>query len=242
MEEYINIYEGKGVLHLKGSASDSILYIKKQPVLMTFLGSVGTTWRYFAGKDITFDWLQANYLYDTLVKTGNIDTHTPLSVQFAHITQLLTNGNYKLKLTVLPAEANIWHFSDTEDDGYGGLFDVIATQSHFDQKTIDKYALQIQKGAKPIVILYTTQKSPHIFVIDGHHKLLAYQKVKAMPFVLVMVKLDAKEITEDEGIATLEAFGVSNKNYFAQYTTEKQNGTEAIFYLKSLEKYPDLIF
>jgi hypothetical protein len=240
MEEYINIYEGKGVLQIKGSASDSILYIKKQPVIMTFLGSVGTTWRYFAGKDITFDWLQANYLYDNLVKTGNIDAHTPLSVQFVHITQLLTNGEYKLKLTALPAGVDIQYFNHPQDDGYG--VDMIATQTHFDQKTIDKYALEIQKGVKPIVILYKVQNTPHVFLIDGHHKLWAYQKVKAMPLALVMVKLDAKEITEEEGIATLEALGVTNKKYFDQYTSEKQKGTEAKFYFKSLEKHPDLIF
>ena len=241
LEEEIYISKGKGVIHLKGGPSDTFLYVKKNPRIACFHAEIGTVWRYQVGNEIHENIIGENYQYEKLVKTGNINQDETLSSQFSHILELLTNGLYKLKLCeysgdtrLLPAieKGNL----NSEYDVYGGMAEVAASQTFLDETIVSEYKEQIQKGERPIAVLIKIENSWVIYVIDGHHKFAAYNQLNVNPKVLLISKLDAKDIQLEEGISTLKKLGLKNEKWMKEYQNEKVNKLQEVSFISDYSK------
>jgi hypothetical protein len=246
MKEIISIYNGRGIIHLKGGPSETILYVKKKPRIACFYAEIGTVWRYQIGEEIDENLLGENYQYEKIVKSGDIDDEESLSKQFSHITQLLTNGSYELHLCEFSWEIDILPAISKTDkspyyDVYGGTAEVTATQKYLNEDVIGEYKERINNGLRPIIILIKIKDSWAIYVIDGHHKFQAYKESKVNPRALIISKLDNKEVDRKEGIKIMKELGMEQEDWIKTYEEEKETKAHKRnfydHYSKGLETY-----
>lgn len=226
MKELVDIYTGTGIIHLTGSPSETILYIKKEPRLACFFAEVGTVWRYHMGQEINEDLLRDNYEYERLVKDGQVDPQKPLSEQFKHLTNLLTNGSYSLQLCKFPWQLRVLPGTDRDNtksfyDTYGGTADLIETQSYLNRQVVDTYKTAIACGVRPIVVLIKLEASWVIYILDGHHKLQAYQELKKDPEALIISKLDPKRLTVEQALGIMQKIGLTEVKFIETYQEER---------------------
>lgn len=227
MKEEINIYNGKGILHLKGNLSETFLFIKKNPQMVCFHAEIGTVWRYHIGCEIEGNILDENYKYESLVRTGEVNFDLELSKQFNHITELLTNGQYELHLCEFPWEFGCLPAISKSSlsscyDVYGGGVEVVATQSYLDHKIVEQYKTEIQNGSRPIMVLFRHLDSWTIYLIDGHHKFKAYKELKVNPRALMITKLDHKEIKESEALEIMRQLGLEKDEWIDIFKQERK--------------------
>lgn len=241
MKEEVYVHSGRGVLNIKGSPTESILYIKSKPRIMSFFAEVNTTLRYQIGKEITEELIQSNYKYEDIVNEGNIDLNKSLEEQFQYITQLLTNGTYYLSYYTERHETHLQPAISKDStyisyDTYGGLYDVVATQFHLNSKKVKEYKSIISKGKRPIILLLMLENSANKYIIDGHHKFKAYKDLKINPKVLAISKLNTKNIKYEEGIKIMSSLGLRDKNIKERYKEEKEDGFYDNNFYKLLSK------
>ena len=228
MTESINIYNGNGKIKIKGNATEAHLFINQKPQIGTFLTEIGTTWRYLIGTEITCGLLQENYEYEDLVCNGKVDANLSLHEQFNFILKLLSNGNYQLDFCKFPFNVNFLPANSLKNsrpyyDTYGGLVDIIETQTFIDRNIIEKYKSKIINGQEPIPILLTIQNSTSVFILDGHHKINAYRELKKNPKALIISKIGNKDFDLNEGVTIMKSMGLDDKKITMAYQREKEN-------------------
>jgi hypothetical protein len=207
LSETCHLSQSKGILHLKGNSNQSVLYVKKQARAITFYVYGNTIWQYYAGREIHEELLPNFYQYEEIVNQGKIDLQQPLAMQFEPVLALLTNGYYELQYKEWHTIKIFSTFSrkattcDTDFYPFGN--EILATQTHLDKFTVENYKTQIRSGKRPITVLLHHKEADHYFIIDGHHKLHAYKELEIKPFILLISKLDCKDISKQESIDIL---------------------------------------
>ncbi len=63
-----------------------------------------------------------------------------------------------------------------------------------------------------------------MFVLDGHHKLIAYRKEKVTPVALRIIKTQQQEIEVQAGIKLMRDMIGQNQQYEQAFLQEKQKG------------------
>lgn len=63
------------------------------------------------------------------------------------------------------------------DYGYGQTILFSRSLGTIDEARVDHYTEMIKNGGRPKIVLFTKSDNDNYFVIDGHHKLLAYQNL-----------------------------------------------------------------
>jgi len=182
MKEIVNIEKGKGTLEIKGGKYDSALFLNGDLIQFTFLREIGSTWRYQIAKGIKESELISEQKFSNFVKYGFL-TSEALSSQFEFILSCLTVGEYEIELTEIDSDTGVVEIHENVDgyynsDTYGGMTEIIETQSEFNENVVDEYIELIKKGNEPILILLKVKGSENTFIIDGHHKFTAYGRLK----------------------------------------------------------------
>ena len=112
-----------------------------------------------------------------------VDAAVSLASHFGEVVSLLASGDYLLTLEDVPADSCVVEFSGharlpIETTGfYPGGGAMVATQprSAASADQIDHYIELIGAGARPTVVVLAAEDAWSEFIIDGHHKLAAYQ-------------------------------------------------------------------
>ena len=216
-KEIIDIENSKGCLEIKGDKFDSALFINNELIQFTFLREIGSTWRYQIAKSITKTDLISESSFSNFVKYGYLSPE-PLSTQFKYILSCLIKGKYLIELTEIDTNIDLIELDKKEKgylsfDTYGGLYYLIETQTGLNKNTINKYTELIQNDKQPIVILLKSENSENTFVIDGHHKLRAYKKLKKNIRCLLISKLDSKMIGSIEGVEFINLLNPQKTDY-----------------------------
>lgn len=186
-------------------------------IQFTFLREIGSTWRYQIAKGIKNSDIIGELSFSNFVKYGFL-TSEPLSKQFDYILNCLTDGKYQVELTEIDSDIGIVEIDESDDgyyysDTYGGMIEIIETQSEFEGKIVDEYLEIIEKGNEPITILLKSKDSENTFLIDGHHKFSAYGRLKKNAKCLLITKLDCETIDKEEGISLIEKTNIRNNEY-----------------------------
>lgn len=224
MTEIIDIYDGKGKIKIKGDITDSYLYINGEPKVVSFFAEINTVWRYLIGTAITQKIIDENYQYESLVSTGNLDCNMSLHNQFGHILKLLSNGQYELRYGEFPYDITYLKLNGDEKpyyDVYGGLADIVLTQKYLDPSIVEQYKSNIQKGDRPICVLFKLKASWTIFVLDGHHKLHAYQALKINPKALIISKIEDSEVKTNYAVEIMKNLGLNDEKYITAFKHER---------------------
>jgi len=221
MRETVHIENPKGVLRLKGDKYDSILYLKEIPIQFTWIREIGSTWRYQIAKSVNESDLIQDNSFRHFVKFGNL-TVDSLAQQFDYILKMLSSGKYDLSIDYLSHDLDLVE-SVSESRGYysfdtyGGLEDIIETQSYYNKDLIDDYIKLIQKGTEPVIIVLTSLNSKNRFILDGHHKFIAYSRLKKNPRALIITQLDSDKIDNDEAMNIFDISNCKNQDYKKRY-------------------------
>lgn len=221
MIETVHIENPNGILRLKGDKYDSILYLNDIPIQFTWIREIGSTWRYQIAKSINESDLIKDESFRHFVKFGCLSTDT-FAQQFDYILKMLSSGKYELSIDYLSQDLELV-VSDSESkdyysfDTYGGLEDIIETQSEYYEELINDYIKLIQKGTEPIIIVLTSIGSENKFILDGHHKYLAYSRLKKNPRIFTITQLDSDKIDNDEAMSIFDISNCKNQDYKKRY-------------------------
>lgn len=221
MKEIIHIENPKGVLRLKGDNDDSVLYLDNIPIQFTWIREIGSTWRYQIAKSIRESDLIKDSRFRQFVRFGYL-TSDSISQQFDYIIKILYSGKYELALDYLSQDLGLIENTTESDDyysfdTYGGLDDIIETQSVYDEEIINEYRINIEKGAEPIMVVFTSNESKNKFILDGHHKYIAYSRLKKKPRALIIRQLKTDAIDKEEAEKVFRVSKCKNKDYKVRY-------------------------
>ena len=221
MKETIELKHKNRPLKINGGKYDSVLYLNNTPIQFTFLREIGSTWRYQIVKGISEKDLIKNEKYSNFVKFG-ILTNENLFDQFEYILSILDEGKYNIELITLENDIETLEINTNQKDYYsidiyGGIKEIIETQSSFNEQIVKQYIDLIKNSYKPIAILLKTENSENTFIIDGHHKLCAYSRLEAEAKCLMITKLNSETIDEQKGIEIFNLCGIVNETYKTEF-------------------------
>jgi len=208
--DVVQVTDGKGLIDVRGGDGEIVLLVEGKPVAFNWddcQGSVGQ-FLVFTGHSRGAD--HARQLAEFV--DGNVHPERSLSAQIEPLLALLPNGIYGLgyspTATVEPVttlENSPQSIPDMQLHGYYPVHDrnLVCTQrtATLDASRIRHFRQQIRKGHRPIVLTVSAEGAWCEFVIDGHHKLTAYNREGVRPTILGISRWHAPVIDRDEGLA-----------------------------------------
>ena len=218
--EIVEISEG-GPLGIRGDQEQPSLFLGQDLIHTVWYYSCGTTMRYHIGKVISEKDLILDRTYQNFVQTGDL-TEAPLADQFQYIISRLASGRYELKVEEITQTFGVFTHSDSFlSEHYDGIheYDVrlIATQDRFAHEAISSYKQCISTGTRPIVVLLSGSKFEDYFIIDGHHKLFAYQELGINPRALTITRLDEQRLTEKEAKQIFNDIPIDERRKYSNF-------------------------
>ena len=196
---------GMGRIEVRGDDFDAVLLIDGQPILMHWHDCSGSIMQYLLAMEPTPD---LNNGLSEMHHFLNYGWHEsmPIEPQILPILKLFANGTY----TLMVEDARDIYFDDldipSEYHTYpcwaGTLFTTLAT-SKLNQDAVELHSERISAGHRPCVIATARfDMETEIFcryVIDGHHKLAAYQKLGIIPRLCTIVHQAPPKILASKG-------------------------------------------
>lgn len=229
MKEKIKIENSTAPIRLEGDKYDSVLYLNNVPIQFTWVREIGSTWRYQLAKNITENDLVEDRRFANFVKYGYL-SHDSLGIQFDYLINKLASGEYLLEINYLPSElylivAQLDKEGYYQHDEYGGLVDLIQTQAYLDEAIVKEYISLIEKGVEPIMVILTCANSINKFILDGHHKFIAYMQLKKPVKTLTITKLQCEKITKQTGLSLFDICNAGMQNTSIDFYKDKKVAT-----------------
>ena len=135
----------------------------------------------------------------------------PLMKHFQEVAATLVPGQYVFVLEDVPANSYVVEqevrpemTSDISQfyPGYGAM---VATypRATLSRPTIDRHAQAIQRGERPVVITVSHDKAWAEFIVDGHHKLHAYQRENVAIRRLNIIRRQSSRVSMEDLLSFL---------------------------------------
>jgi hypothetical protein len=226
VKKKIKVQNDDGIIAIRGDFQESVLYLKNQPIQYTWFGSIGSTWRFHIAKGLPKTSIKENIANQELVKKG-ISSKEEFYEIVDYYRQFLGRGEYEFGYYKLHIHHD-WINIPKNDmykcfDYYGGCPDIIPTQNNINEEIVEFYITQIKLGLKPNIIVLHNEDSYIIFILDGHHKFLAYKKLKLEPYAVIITKLGKSTMTESEALELANRMNCDNEKYLKSIMDEKQD-------------------
>lgn len=244
MRKKVFVTDTPGVIDIRGDFLEAALYLDQQPVNYAWYAEVGTTWRYHIAKGINKDAIRMHWRLSEILRNG-ISNSNEFEEAVIYFSQFLKYGEYEFGLYRLPHAHLMELLSNGPDfmisDSYGGIPGYLATQSHVDELTIQAYTLAIRKGKRPTAILLHAEHSYHQFILDGHHKFIAYSRAGIPVHAILITKYNSKRFTLEESLSLARSMNCSNKKYLDALHREK---TESYYkmWFNPAKEYKEISF
>lgn len=199
---------GAGILEVRGGGLEIALFLNGKPLVFDAADCAGSIGRFTTFLDENSLEYNAQIAESAAQGFGN---PAPLHEQIAPLLRLLPNGNYRLTLETLHPNSYFYCWEDSVDLGmtnntlgyypYDDIYNLtpvlFTTQPHtlLKAEIVNFYGAKIEVGERPALISISAKNHVARFVLDGHHKLFAYQALGIAPHFLHI---------ECEKMATLE--------------------------------------
>jgi hypothetical protein len=95
----------------------------------------------------------------------------------------------------------------------GDVFICTQPQEYLDEEVVSNWEQSIKEGARPLVLVAGLYREESLFVLDGHHKLKAYQRLQIEPHIIEIVLVTRRPMTSWEGEQALGAATHLDKEY-----------------------------
>jgi uncharacterized protein (TIGR02996 family) len=206
------VEDGKGLIEVRGGDHDTALLVEGKPVALNWDDCQGSVGQYlvFTGHTRGADYARQLAAF----VEGAVDPGRPLADQLAPLLVLFTTGTYCLQYTpsVAVKSATTLEYSARSAAEQELIVYYPADHHHLvctqmreslDEGRVAYFCKQIRAGRRPIVLTTSAEGAWCEFVIDGHHKLAAYDREGMRPTVLGIVRWQAPGIGLDEGLGWL---------------------------------------
>lgn len=211
--DLILLVDGKGLIEVRGD-SETVLLVEGKPVALNWDDCAGSVGQYLvltghAGGS-TYARQMAEFVAD------DVDDERPLVDLIEPLIRLFAPGTYCLHYTSSEAMGRIttlatpdFSTSDRELMQYYPIDDrnLVCTQPRgsLNEERVAYFRKQVGAGRRPVVLTTSAEGTWCEFIIDGHHKLEAYNRERMKPAVLNIVRWHASAISLDEGLRYLPA-------------------------------------
>ena len=213
----IEIHSGIGEFNLVGTKDCSIFEFRNRPKILVWEMSWNSLMNFFIGKQAKqrilyleiFEKLEAGLNSGTVTDENCVELLEPLLNQF-------TSATYEVEIEeiddayhiIYPGEPPYQNEEKTKHVVWksvwaGGYPFIYAFQRINDSGRVEFYREQINKGIRPQILMLQAHNSAVSFVLDGHHKLNAYNETTIKANVLRIIKMSNYEVAEDN---IIEAF------------------------------------
>ena len=187
---------GQGHLEVRGGVLESALYLKGAPLIYDAADCAGSVGRFTCLLDDARPEFAA--AIEAAAASGFANS-TPLREQIEPLLALMPAGKYALTLDAMRAPCLSYAFDDYTNGrlGYDPYTDYLGShyaladvylgtqpESHLNDAIVNRYLAAIESGARPALIALGARDHRARFVLDGHHKLLAYWCCGVTPVVL----------------------------------------------------------
>ena len=234
MKRKFQVGPGQGPIDIIGDAQQSILLLHNQPIQFSWFAEIGTTWRYHIATALSSDAIIANEKVDKLLGRG-IKFHHEFDRVVKHYETLFSEGSYICGFYEIPADIGIIDFPNEAEkdfvcfDYYGDLIDISPTQVAYDENRVKFYQSQINDHFKPAAVLLHIYGSPMLYILDGHHKLYAYGRLRKSAPAIIFSKKDTSNLSSAKAIELAKLMGCYNESYHKSIEMKKKN----LFYFAS---------
>lgn len=197
--EKFQVCDGIGLF--KFGKNDSLLF-NNQPITAAGVADEPTLVYYFiiAGYERQKQ-IEITSHINSLVQ-NKLNDNLDIVKVFEAIINLLPNGSYQYEYFDLTVGHTLVCHNESDREKkpsfYGGICDENYSELFFTQKldvinfeTVKFYKDQISNGKRPVII--TLRNYPGFeYILDGHHKILAYNELTITPHILRFQNLDGK--------------------------------------------------
>lgn len=227
MNEIITVKEKEGGIDILGGQEESGLLINGKLIQFTFVRTVGTMMRYKIGKEIISKDLIDEKKFRGFVKYGYLSNES-LHFQFSYLINLLSKGEYCLETIEISSREYFTEVKKIEKGFYSDIsynnnvfyddkdtyeLDILMTQYSFNEDIVKDYIKLIKDGIKPIVIFFKQEKSNDAYILDGHHKYIAYSRSGKKVKGLLITKFKPNKIDMSLGLNFLKILKRDNGEF-----------------------------
>jgi uncharacterized protein (TIGR02996 family) len=209
--DLIFVGKGKGLLEVRGQ-DETVLLVEGRPVALNWHDCCGSVGQYLVhtGHTCGSDYVRQLGKF----VAGNVEESRPLADQLEPLLALFAPGTYCLTYTpsTVVESIAVHEYSDqsSANRGLWGYYPaedrhLICTQTResLNEDRVAFYRRRIRAQQRPIVLTTSAEGAWCEFVIDGHHKLKAYNEQRVKPTILDIVRWNAPAISLKEGIELL---------------------------------------
>jgi uncharacterized protein (TIGR02996 family) len=210
--DLVVLAEGKGLIEVRGGEPETVLLVEGKPVALNWDDCRGSLGQYLVHTGHTCGSEYVRHL--GAIVAGEIDEGRPLAEQIEPLLALFVPGTYCITYTpsaVVRDIATLEYASQSSANrGPVGYYPaeqriLVCTQTResLDVERVAFYRKQIRAQQRPIVLTTSAEGAWCEFVIDGHHKLEAYNQEGVQPAILGIVRWKAPTISLEEGLRFL---------------------------------------
>jgi uncharacterized protein (TIGR02996 family) len=204
--------DGKGLIEVRGGEAETVLLVEGRPVALNWDDCQGSVGQYLVFTGHTRGRDYGRQLVEFV--EGEVDGGRPLAEQVGPLLALFPPGTYCLEYapsvavgTIDTLEYPARSSADRELIGYYPAEErnLVCTQTResLNEGRVAFFREQVRAGRRPTVLTASAEGAWCEFVIDGHHKLAAYNSERVKPAVLGIVRWQAPGISLDEGLGCL---------------------------------------
>jgi uncharacterized protein (TIGR02996 family) len=204
--------DGPGRIEVRGGENETVLLVDGRPVALNWNDCQGSVGQYLVFTGHTGGSVYARQLAE--FAADGVEDDRPLADQIAPLLAVFARGTYCLHYVPSAVIGNVTTLGDPGRSSAGRELieyypiddrNLVATQAResLNEDRVAFFREQIRAGRRPTVLTASAEGAWCEFVIDGHHKLEAYNRERVNPAVLNIVRWDAPEISLEEGLRYL---------------------------------------
>ncbi len=234
----IEIQSGIGEFNLVGTKNCSIYEFRNRPQIMVWEMNWNTLMNFFIGKQakqrVLF--LEVFSKLEEALNNGKVNNLNCVELIEPLLNQF-TNAVYEIEIEEIEDAYHIIYpgettFQDKEKTKHiistsnwaGGHPYIYSFQRINESLRVEFYKEQINKGIRPQILILQANNSEISFILDGHHKLDAYNETTINANVVRIKKMTNYEISDDEIMTTFDKLNnIENQKGVDSKTINQEN-------------------
>lgn len=195
ISRYVNIQNGECVFDVTGNSFESVFSVDTEPLALYWDECSGSIDQLLMRlSDFNYG-LSYKAVFEMLNKSAG--SPNTLLRSLGVIFELFTPGTYKVEL-YRPRSNPFYIFKEHILTAislypYGSTYIPTLSPANFKMPVVESYKEKLLNGLRPIALTCGIDNGCCEFIIDGHHKLIAYEELGISPFLVRIIAKSSNE-------------------------------------------------